>query len=783
VGNKPIKKIFSHIHPTKAPEKLEEHKALVEAYLQKIINEKEIDLDKIIDSFKIEDQEFVKRLLFESILLHDEGKRNPAFQYLKMKNDEFKEAYEAQEIKSSKHSFLGAKLFFEKYIEAVADEEDEEEFQKKLFFLAALSFIISKHHSKLDEFDNFVERLQGILKDEGSDFWEFDLEFHHFDIDGFIAIKLLYSLLISADYYATLEYMTDLKIENFGVLDVKKAIEQFEAFEIVKNIRTSKHNKPIDKLRSKMFLEAESNLQLSKNIFYLQAPTGAGKTLISLNLALNLNPKKIFYIFPFNTLVEQTKEKIEEIFQTIDFAVINSITPIKDDEEDDKYQYEKTYLNRLFYHYELILTTHVNLFEILFGIGKESNFALWQLYGSVIIIDEIQSYDNNLWWYMVEFFNAYAKLLNLKIIIMSATLPKIDRLLEEKEEFVNLLDSQKYFLDPIFKDRVEIDFSLLENEISSELLFEILKEKILEADRVLIEFIKKSTAREFYEYVKDVNDYEIYELSGDDNKILREKVIKRTKEAEKILIVSTQVIEAGVDIDMELGLKDVSTFDSDEQFLGRINRNALSKGKAYFFNYDNEEDIYRGDNRLGVSLKSKKIREYFLHKEFEKCYKEILDRLENKKDRFLGLQTEKTEFFELLQKLQYKKIYKKMQLIKSSGVTIFLPFRLKIDSESLENFDIKYVDNGCLDGKVIWQKLQELNSIESFVQKEVEKSKLNFYIQFFTFNIPYIKKLDKFSDECCGIYLVNDYEEYIDDDFKFDRKKFMNDSEREFDFL
>jgi CRISPR-associated endonuclease/helicase Cas3 len=181
-----------------------------------------------------------------------------------------------------------------------------------------------------------------------------------------------------------------LKIDDFGKVDIKKAKEEFEDFEIIKNIRNKIYKKPIDKLRSEMFLKAEKNLDISKNIFYLQAPTGAGKTIISLNLALNLNPTKIFYIFPFNTLVEQTQEKIKEIFKNLDFAVINSITPIAD-EENDKNQYEKVYVNRLFYQNELILTTHVNLFDILFGINKESNFALWQLYGSVVILDEIQS--------------------------------------------------------------------------------------------------------------------------------------------------------------------------------------------------------------------------------------------------------------------------------------------------------------------------------------------------------------------------------------------------------
>ena len=357
---------------------------------------------------------------------------------------------------------------------------------------------------------------------------------------------------------------------------------------------------------------------------------------------------------------------------------------------------------------------------------------------------------------------------------MSATLPKIDGLLEKKEKFLDLLDSKKYFLDPLFKDRVEIDFSLLDKKVE----FEDLKQKVLEADKVLVEFIKKRSAREFYEYIKDLEDYEVYELSGDDNKLLREKVIKRTYEAKKIIVVATQVIEAGVDIDMELGLKDISTFDSDEQFLGRINRNALSKGKAYFFDYDKEEDVYRGDNRLGVGLRNEKVKKYFLQKEFEKCYEEVLNRLEDKKDTFFGLQTTKEEFFELLQKLAYKKIYDKMRLIKTSGVTIFLPFKLKVDSEFIKEFDKERID-----GKSIWQKLKELNSIENFAQKEVEKSKLNFYMQFFTFNLPYVKKLDKFNDECCGIYLIDDYGDFIDENFKFDRKKFMNNRNRKFGFL
>ena len=78
-----------------------------------------------------------------------------------------------------------------------------------------------------------------------------------------------------------------------------------------------------------MFLEAERNLKenIEENIFFLEAPTGSGKTVTSINLALNLlksnkEINKIFYIFPFNTLAEQTYNSLGEIFDKKDIAVI-----------------------------------------------------------------------------------------------------------------------------------------------------------------------------------------------------------------------------------------------------------------------------------------------------------------------------------------------------------------------------------------------------------------------------------------------------------------------------
>ena len=138
--------------------------------------------------------------------------------------------------------------------------------------------------------------------------------------------------------------MADLITTNFGTIKEKqKVINKFEEYNIIQNIRSGKNLKGINILRSKIFLEAEQNLldKIDKSIFYLEAPTGSGKTLTSINLAMKLLKQKeinkIFYIFPFNTLVEQTKKQLDSIFgKALDISIINSITPIK--EKDDKEQ-------------------------------------------------------------------------------------------------------------------------------------------------------------------------------------------------------------------------------------------------------------------------------------------------------------------------------------------------------------------------------------------------------------------------------------------------------------
>lgn len=762
------------------------HSNLTLAYFHKISNAKNLAkiIKVLLEKIDLQNFELLNEMFINAIYFHDIGKTNPYFQAKKMNNPDFKEFKESSD--SSDHSFLSSQKFVDYYKEKIDGISDRKTKEKFRFLLYAFSYHQAKHHGSLGEFEEYRKQ-----DDFSKNYWAYLDRFDIPQFEFYILNKLLFSLLVSSDYYATSEYMAKLKTDDFGLFCEDDKIKLKNKFDTFKN----SFEKPvgINKLRDEMFLEAELNLlqNLDKNIFYLEAPTGSGKTITSINLALELlksdkNLNKLFYIFPFNTLVEQTKNVFDEIFgDTLKIEIINSITPINIDEnsqEDEESKYTKSYINRLFFHSPAIITTHVALFNILFGTSKEDNFPLWQLANGVIILDEIQSYNNHLWWYMVEFFDKYASLLNMKIIIMSATLPKLDYFLEKNDNFVDLISNEKrdyFFQNKLFKERVSVDFSYVNEKMDFERLAEILESKIQGHQKFLFEFIKKQSAREFYNLVKE--KYEnVYELSGDDNKAYRQFVINKSKENNFIIIIATQVIEAGVDIDMDVGFKDISTLDSEEQFMGRINRSCKKSGsKVYFFDMDDVAKIYRDDNRLGFDLKQEKYREILSNKEFGAYYKEVLEVIQTKGLRYNnGLLTNYDNFAELLKKLNYKDISKTMTLINSQNFTLYFPFMIDIENfkwvKEFTDLDGQYITEGFLDGQKVWDDFKALNEIKEFATREFKKSKINSLMQFFTFSVLRFnekQKLPYYSYEYGGYYFIQNHEEFITEG-KFDREKY-----------
>lgn len=826
-------------------ETLFEHSELTKSKLEELIKEKNLKIifKKFEEKF-FEDEAARKEwrnLIYNAIYLHDLGKININFQSQKMKNKNFKLNIQQN---TTEHSIFSAYLYIEimfDYLGVTENEISELALGDKInpkgdliFFVLINAFVIAKHHGKLDDFNNFIDgKIDNLCLDESrynlltavkeivkdnfliNDVKEDGIGYFYNEKDAtnkrnkelYIYVKFLFSLMIDSDIYSTYEYMSGKRVENYGIHKDMSLFENLESpvkGSIYDNI--NKHKKylegkgkspfedgSINVLRSEMLLESNEELlkNLDEDIYYLEAPTGSGKTVTSLKLAAEIikNKKeinKVFYIFPFNTLIEQTKKSLDKILgenreEEIkgEIGVINSITPIETEEEYDgdsfKINYEKALLTREFIHYPLVLTSHVKFFDFLFGIQKNQNYPLVHLANSVVILDEIQSYRNEIWREIIKFLHSYSELLNIKFIIMSATLPELSYLCNTNNYVKLIKNRDKYFQSPLFKDRVEVDYSLLDFD-KEEVVFEILN-KIKEEENklILMEFQFKKEAFNFFKLLKG-EKIECELLTGDDSIAERNRIITKVKELNDIplnkrkgnfILVSTQVIEAGVDIDMDLGFKDISLFDSEEQFLGRINRSCEKQEcKCYFFDLSDSKKIYGGDERIkdGNTLRDEWVRKLLENKNTTDFYKKIMDELNKKNE---DINKEITEF-------NFREIEDYMKLIKTQQ-----KYRVFFNRDiEMEKDNEKIIVNG----REVWDKF--IDFLESDEKSHAKKKVLLSYhleaLNNFTYEL--FNKPNEFQDERFGIIYIDNGEEYFKDG-KLNREKLKEEKNKDWDYI
>lgn len=795
-------------------ETLEEHSSKTLEYYKKIVKQKNLDkqLTTIAQHLGIENIQLFKQYLENAIKSHDLGKINPEYQ-----------AHIRDEITyrhfnfGKQHSILSAIIYLYNTFYDLEQQEISDDEKDKLQSLILLnSYVISRHHSdlnnytvlndkisggiefyfalsedengnmskleefirdllelnilKVDDINEFDERLEEI-KETMYDLYDVDYNKTHRE-ELFIYTRLLYSLMVASDYYATTGFMQGFEMEIQSTQEELLRIkEKYNNLPIVKGIReTSNQESPtaireIDKIRTQIFKEAEENYKENREnrIFFLESPTGSGKTNASLNIAyqmINGDLEKIYLVYPFNTLIEQNRENLLKYIDEENLAVINSLEPLmKENPYNDEIDADKTteiVYNRQFLTKPLQLTTSVNLFNILFSSNRKSILPLYNLINSVIIIDEIQAYRETIWNETIEMLKKYSELLNLKILIMSATLPDFSRLLDEqnKEKIIKLIQiPEKYFQEKLFKDRVELDFTLLEkSDFSTQDLIAEIKNKDKNYNKILIEFIIKSTTEKFYQEVIESGAFESYKieiLTGDDNVKRKKEVIETVKNSEKVILIATQVVEAGVDIDMDLGYKNISKLENEEQFLGRINRSSTKKdSKAYFFKIDAPSIVYKNIVKI-LTVEDDERKQDLINKNFTNYFN---IKLQKAKESQKGLSYK--NYSENLENKNFKIISDHMQQIKDDYAknTIYLIETQKENGENTEEYKL-------------WEELKAVKQdfTKTYAQKEIEKSRIINQMAENTYSVSssQFEKIAKDRlEEQSGIFLVGNARQY-----------------------
>ncbi len=403
-------------------ETLQEHTQRCQKYFSRLLEK-----EKMQDAFETmepvlsgdtpkEYRDWFLQAVRDVITFHDAGKINPVFQQKAMKNKAFENIHIPQ-LHEQNHSVLSAYIYLDCQMACLEQMHKTTPIdQGKRIYLYEIvcinAYLIMKHHSDLDSFDAFLNAIQAGGKlyniDQAMQQKSFRQlyrgKYSQMPVSKYVDIleraktgpkarsfakytyaRLVFSLLTACDYYATNEYTTGTEIKQFGsVREINDLRETFEKTQRMREIRTfcpedaADDKTDINYLRNMLFYEAERNLadHADEDIFYLEAPTGCGKSNVGFHCSFFLAQKgmgKIMYVYPFNNLVEQNKVSLEELFQGSNIfekaAVVNSVTPIKRDVKTDKENGEfeenwaecnwsKSLLDRQFLNYPMILTTH-----------------------------------------------------------------------------------------------------------------------------------------------------------------------------------------------------------------------------------------------------------------------------------------------------------------------------------------------------------------------------------------------------------------------------------------
>lgn len=872
-----------HESDSNEAEKLQDHLHLVVLYFLQLCNSHQLEgvIDRIIISLlpeniqnKIKLSNYIKKMFLDIIIYHDFGKINHLFQRKRMSNLN-SELPIIEHNFEHYHSELGAYLFA---IHHYFENNFEGESQSIIDFLITIfTYPILKHHSKY-----LASPFKDIDYSKNADFYIKYLNLFKINIENidlleifqedyikktsvklrmlfngniqeqglektltnsfalFSLLKLNFSLLTASDYLATNEYMNGIKVKDFGVLSNERINEIYEStrniksynkltYKILENYQFQKPNQPSNDnlkiLRQEMAIELINSIRanVDKNLFYIEAPTGGGKTNLSMLATAELlksdkGLNKVVYVFPFTTLITQTYKAILETMglNEMEITQIHSKAGFQNkDKDDDQYGATKrNYIDNLFVNFPFSLVTHIKFFDILKTNEKSTNYLLHRLSNSIVIIDELQSYNPAHWDKIIYFIRNYSSYFNIKFILMSATLPKLDKLRVLKDQvndFVYLLGNSKndYFRNHNFSNRVDFKFNLLEEvnislENLADRVIELSKSyskydygvfKPLDSVYTVIEFIFKKSASKFYQIIKEKNDFfdEIFVLSGTILEHRRRYIINYLKNSDnrekKILLITTQVVEAGVDIDMDLGFKNKSLIDSDEQLAGRINRNVNKKYcELFIFNHDESNKLYSQDKRYIITKSQINQLDYediLKNKNFDKLYDLVLSGIDNWNDKPLAIGF--NDYLEEIKHLNFTDISQNFKLIEQDNISIFVPIRLpitvfghsasvidlifsNIELDFLSKANIYPDDDYKIDGHKVFELFVNLvlNKEPDFIKKKVDLLILQGIMSKFTFSafVSYNDKAEllKYATEISKNdfgYLYLDAYEYI----------------------
>jgi CRISPR-associated endonuclease/helicase Cas3 len=491
-----------------------------------------------------------------------------------------------------------------------------------------------------------------------------------------LLIRFLFSCVIDADRLDTadFEFPQNEQVRNYGQYYAwETLIERFN--NKIKEFENKTEKNYVDELRNQVSQSCFDFSTKSKGIYRLTVPTGGGKTLSSLRFALHHakhhKMDRIIYVIPYTSIIDQNADEVRKILedrddkgQIMDRVVLEHHSNLTPEEETQRQ-------NLLAENWDapIIFTTQVQFLETMFGSGTRSARRMHQLANAVIIFDEVQTIPIR----CVQMFNLALRFLvngcGSTVVLCTATQPLLDKV-EPAQRALVIQPDHQIILDEgeLFKKlrRVEVFDRRKIGGWSDDEVTHLVEDELQEKGSVLVVVNTKKGARSLYQTIAERKIAKVYHLSTNMCPAHRLDVLnavkKMLKNRQPIICVSTQLIEAGVDIDFGSVIRFMAGLDSIAQAAGRCNRNGEQKlGNVWVINpieehieklkdivigrevtervldeFNDTPDAF-GNDRIGLIAMDEYYKYYFYQRKDEMKYRVGADSVVGREDDLFNL--------------------------------------------------------------------------------------------------------------------------------------------------
>ncbi len=633
-------------------------------------------------------------------LLHDFGKYQPAFQHYLINGGQ---------RGSVPHSSWGAA------ISALNNQVEA-------------AFAIDGHHKGIPNFSDlqniyqeFKEPTHSVHEIKHQFFDELQINENFFftsklnftnKLDREIFIRLLFSALTDADWLDTENHFNSslTKKRNTRAFDPNYLIEKIEN-EFNKKSKLGE----INKLRNKVREYAVSKALEHTGFYSMTLPTGMGKTLTSISWALHharhnrLN--RIIIVLPFISIIDQTAKELKRIFG--EEWVLEHHSNFNEDEDANKdianeSLYNTAYTKRLAtenWDYPIIVTTSVQFFESLFGNKPSRCRKVHNIAQSVVIFDEVQTLPKELVLPTLTMLKNVQNVMGTSFLFCTATQPAF----EKSEGFNGIENIQSLVENPkeVFEATRRVNYYSV-NEYQPVSIIELSKNVIENDGSALCIFNTKKQALLFFNQIIANTNCRAFHLSTTMYPAHRKEVIENIRTClrnkEKIIVSSTQLIEAGVDFDFPCVYREIAPLESIIQSAGRCNREGkmTEMGSVFIFSIEDSgapNKQYRALAEFANGLYKGNEKLLFEHAFFGEYYRKVFR---------LFIPDDKKNIEKARLGFNFKTVADAYRLIENTATPIFIlcdgsaelyerirykPTLSRADYRAMQQFSVQVYDN------------------------------------------------------------------------------------------